>query len=55
MILNVDGRSGIATNGKVATLEEAKARFRESWEAWKAWANLEERDQQNLAPGRKLP
>jgi hypothetical protein len=27
---------------KVATLEEAKAQFQKSWDAWKAWANLEE-------------
>jgi hypothetical protein len=28
----------------VATLEEAKAQLRKSWDAWKAWANLEEID-----------
>jgi hypothetical protein len=28
---------------RVATLEEAKAQFRKSWDAWKAWASLEER------------
>ena len=27
---------------RVATFEEAKAQFRKSWEAWKAWAKLEE-------------
>jgi hypothetical protein len=27
---------------KVATLEAAKAQFQKSWEAWKAWAKLEE-------------
>jgi hypothetical protein len=27
---------------KVATLEEAKALFQKSWDAWKAWAKLEE-------------
>ena len=27
---------------RVATLEEAKARFQKSWGAWKAWAKLEE-------------
>jgi hypothetical protein len=26
----------------LATLEEAKARFQTSWDAWKAWAKLEE-------------
>jgi hypothetical protein len=27
--------------GRVATLEEAKAHFQKSWDAWKVWANLE--------------
>jgi hypothetical protein len=27
---------------RVATLEEAKAQFQKSWDAWKAWAKLEE-------------
>ena len=31
-------------SGRVATLEEAKAQLRESWDAWKVWANLEEID-----------
>jgi hypothetical protein len=26
----------------VATLEEAKAQFQKSWDAWKAWAKLEQ-------------
>jgi hypothetical protein len=26
---------------RVATLEEAKAHFQKSWDAWKAWAKLE--------------
>jgi hypothetical protein len=26
----------------VATLDEAKAQFQNSWEAWKAWAKLDE-------------
>ena len=29
---------------RVASLEEAKDQFKTSWEAWKVWANLEERD-----------
>jgi hypothetical protein len=28
----------------VATVEEAKAQFQKSWDAWKAWAKLEERN-----------
>ena len=31
-------------SGRVATLEEARAQLRKSWDAWKAWANLEEID-----------
>jgi hypothetical protein len=27
---------------RVATLEETKARFLKNWDAWKAWAKLEE-------------
>jgi hypothetical protein len=27
---------------RVATLDEAKAQFQKSWDAWKAWARLEE-------------
>ena len=27
---------------RVATLEEAKAQFQKSWDAWKAWAKMEE-------------
>jgi hypothetical protein len=27
---------------RVATLEEAKAQFQKSWDAWKTWAKLEE-------------
>jgi hypothetical protein len=29
---------------RVATLAEAKAQFLKSWDAWKAWAKLEESD-----------
>jgi hypothetical protein len=28
---------------RVATVEKGKAQFQKSWDAWKAWANLEER------------
>ena len=27
---------------RVATLEKAKAQFQKSWDAWKAWAKLQE-------------
>jgi hypothetical protein len=36
------GPPGIHTAGHAATLEEAKAQFQRSWDAWKAWAKLEE-------------
>jgi hypothetical protein len=32
----------IPTDGAAATLKAAKAEFRKSWDAWKAWAKLEE-------------
>jgi hypothetical protein len=34
----------ITRSNRVATLEEAKAQFQKSWDEWKAWANLEERN-----------
>jgi len=36
---------------KVATLEEAKAQFQKSWDAWKAWAKLEEVPGETLSGG----
>ena len=38
--INVNGP--MTRSGRVATLEEAKAQFQKSWNAWKAWAKLEE-------------
>ena len=35
---------------RVATLEEANAQFQQSWDAWKAWAKLEEAPYPRLAP-----
>jgi hypothetical protein len=29
-------------SNRVPTLEEARAQFQKSWDAWKAWAKLEE-------------
>jgi hypothetical protein len=34
--------ASLRTDNRVATLEAAKAEFEASWEAWKAWAKLEE-------------
>jgi hypothetical protein len=31
-----------ARSDRVATLDEAKAQFQKSWDAWRAWAKLEE-------------
>src|SRR4051794_34534088 len=30
-------------SGRVASLKEAKAQLQKSWDAWKAWAKLEDR------------
>jgi hypothetical protein len=40
--MNVNGP--MTRSDRVATLEEAKAQFQKSWDAWKAWAKLEEVD-----------
>jgi hypothetical protein len=32
-------------SNRVASFGEAKAQFQKSWEAWKAWAKLEEADE----------
>jgi hypothetical protein len=32
----------MARSGRVTTLEDTKAQFQKSWDAWKAWAKLEE-------------
>ena len=32
----------LTRSDRVATLEEAKAQFQRSWDAWKAWAKLGE-------------
>jgi hypothetical protein len=32
----------MARSGRVTTLEEAKAQLRKSWDAWLAWAGLQE-------------
>jgi hypothetical protein len=34
--------TGIHTDGYAPTLEEAKAQFQKSWDAWKVWAKLDE-------------
>ena len=35
-------KQGQLTPRYAVTLEEAKAQFQKSWDAWKAWAKLEE-------------
>ena len=42
LVLTVNGPMTRAD--RVATLEDAKAQFQKSWDAWKAWAKLEEVD-----------
>ena len=36
----VDPRAGVLTEGRAASLEEAKAHFQKNWERWKAWAKI---------------
>ena len=38
--MNVNGP--MTRSGHMPTLEEAKAQFQKSWDAWKAWAKVEE-------------
>ena len=42
LVLVADRRRSYDARDRVATLEEAKAQFQKSWDAWKAWAKLEE-------------
>jgi hypothetical protein len=39
---NLNANAPMMRSDRVATLEEAKAQFQKSWEAWKAWAKLAE-------------
>ena len=41
-IWSMNANGPMTRSGRVATLEEAKAQFQKSWDAWKAWAKLEE-------------
>jgi hypothetical protein len=40
---SMNANGPMTRSDRVATLDEAKAQFQRSWDAWKAWANLEER------------
>ena len=42
LVLVDDRQPPMTRSGRLATLEEAKAHFQKSWDAWKAWAKLEE-------------
>jgi hypothetical protein len=42
LVLVANGQRSDDALGSLATLEEAKAHFQKSWNAWKAWAKLEE-------------
>ena len=42
LVLVVDRQPPMARSDRVATLEEAKAQLKKSWDAWKAWAELDE-------------
>jgi hypothetical protein len=39
---SMNANGPMTRSDRVATLEEAKAQFQKSWDAWKAWARLEE-------------
>ena len=41
-VRQVKAKQGLLTLRYAVTLEEAKAQFQKSWDAWKAWAKLEE-------------
>ena len=41
-VRQVKAKQGLLTPRYAVTLEEAKAQFQKSWDAWKAWAKLEE-------------
>jgi hypothetical protein len=39
---SMNANGPMTRSGRVATLEDAKAQFRKSWDAWKEWAKLDE-------------
>ena len=39
---SMNANGPMTRSDRVATLEEAKAQFQKSWDAWKAWAKMEE-------------
>ena len=41
---SMNANGPMTRSNKVATLEEPKAQLRKSWDAWEAWAKLEEID-----------
>ena len=43
-ISGVPGPEVMEKSGRVATLDEAKARLADNWRKWLAWANLRESD-----------
>ena len=44
------GHAGIPHNGRVPTLEEAKAQLQASFKKWLVWAKLEEADNDETRP-----
>jgi hypothetical protein len=42
LVLVHERQGPMTRSDRVATLEEAKAQFQKSWDAWKAWAKLQE-------------
>jgi hypothetical protein len=39
---SMNANGPMTRSGRVATLEDAKAQFQKSWDAWKEWAKLDE-------------
>ena len=41
---SMNANGPMTRSDRVAALEEAKAQFQKSWDAWKAWAKLQDVD-----------
>ena len=39
---SMNAKGPMTRSGRVGSLENAKAQFQKSWDAWKAWAKMEE-------------
>jgi len=48
-------RPTVTRADRVATLDDAKAHFQKSWDAWKAWAKLEDSRYDLVGPQTEAP